>query len=155
MIYSGNIQHLYKWRTQHSRATKRWIYTPEVTCYFSRFPLFNSRGSLPAHCSRGLLSQCLISFLVSFPNKKPQEETVFTELSTAVGVLWSLKAAETHVWYFYLDLDWTFQVHVKGTKPNRAKQKHTHKYDSPNAPIFKQTDLHRPWKKWKTDLLFQ
>ncbi len=92
----------------------------KVTCYFSRFLLFKvlwkTCDSIPAQCSRGLLSQCLISFLVSCPNREPQEETVFTELSAAVGALWSLKATETHVWYFCFYPDWTFQVHVKGTE---------------------------------------
>lgn len=75
----------------------------DVTCYFSTFPSHRRRfekrhDGVPARRSRGLLSSCLISFLVSCPNRTPQEETVFTERSVAAPALWSLKAAETHVW---------------------------------------------------------
>lgn len=122
-----------------------------------------SHDSVPAQRSRGLLSPRLISFLVSCPNREPQEETVFTERSAAAAALWSLKAAETHVWYFCSHPRWTWQVHVTGASqsqtnahisiwfsPRRGAQQHRH-IQIDRFP----TDLEKGKSKRKAELLFQ
>ena len=114
-----------------SRAPNQWICSLKVTCYFRRFPLFKVPWKdLRLHSSsvQPWPSEPVFDQLPCFLSKQRATggNCVFTGLSTAVGALWSLKAVETHVWYFCLYPDWTFQVHVKGAETLQTKK--TKKY---------------------------
>lgn len=89
--------------------------------------LWKTCNSVPAWFGRGLLSRCLISFLVSCPNKEPQEETVFTELSAAPSEPCEVSRLRRHmfgIFRFYLDR--TFQVNVKRTQVLTDLNKNAH-----------------------------
>ena len=78
-----------------------------------------------------------------------------------VGALWSLKAAETHVWYFCFYLVWTFQVDLKKNQVLTDLNRNAHIqiwFSQCQAQWCERIQIN--WfpltlGKWKADLLFQ
>lgn len=117
MICFGKILLQDKWGAQQGRRMTD-SHTDADMLFFTFPPIRRDLPATPFQLSAAMAFWVSVWSASLFPvqTESHRRKLCLPSWAPAVGALWSFKATETHVWYFCLYPDWTFQVHVKGTE---------------------------------------